>query len=441
MSILIYIKLLGKRVIVMKNNKKKRSIFYLALIVVVTVLVGTLQVTGLPLWTPWEIVPVVGEIKLGLDLQGGMRVVYQADFTDLEVEDKDASIDSAMEVLRTRLDSAGYTEATITKQGSDQIVVEVPGVGDADELSEVLMAPAVLEFRDSTGEKVYLTGEDVKSAKALYSSSYGYFVSLEFTEDGTEKFTAATSACKGSTMGIYLDDECISAPSVSETIYSDSCMITGDFTLEAVQNLANLIQSGALPIPLNEIAIKNVGATLGTGSLEKTLFAGAVAFVIILLFMLIVYRLPGLMADLALLIYMVLMVLALYAFDVTLTLSGIAGIILSVGMAVDANVVIFERIKEEMKLGRSLRNSVEKGFKNAFKAVLDANITTMIAVIVLAIFGTGTVQGFAVTLGMGIVLSVITEVFIAHGLLKLMVNIGAKKPSLYGVKMEELKNA
>lgn len=426
----------------MKNNKKKRSIFYLALIVVVTVLIGVVQITGMPLWTPWEIVPVVGEIKLGLDLQGGMRVVYQADFTDLEVEDKDASIDSAMEVLRTRLDSAGYTEATITKQGSDQIVVEVPGVANADELSDVLMAPAVLEFRDSEGEKVYLTGEDIKSAKAAYSSSNGgYFVSLEFTEDGVEKFATATEECAGSTMGIYLDDELISNPSVSSKINSDSAMITGDFTLEEVQNLANLIQSGALPVPLNEIAIKNVGATLGAGSLEKTLIAGAIAFAIILLFMLIVYRLPGLMADLALLIYMVLMVLALYAFDVTLTLSGIAGIILSVGMAVDANVVIFERIKEEMKLGRSLRNSVEKGFKNAFKAVLDANITTMIAVIVLAIFGTGTVQGFAVTLGIGIVLSIITEVFIAHGLLKLMVNIGATKPSLYGVKKEELENA
>lgn len=425
----------------MKNNKKKRSIFYLALIVVVTVLVGVVQITGMPLLTPWEIVPVVGEIKLGLDLQGGMRVVYQADFTELEVEDKDASIDSAMEVLRTRLDSAGYTEATITKQGSDQIVVEVPGVGDADELSDVLMAPAVLEFRDSTGEKVYLTGEDVKAAKALYSSSYGYFVSLEFTDEGRDKFATATSECTGSTMGIYLDDDCISSPSVSSTINSDSAMITGSFTLDEVQNLANLIQSGALPVPLNEIAIKNVGATLGAGSLEKTLIAGAIAFIIILLFMLVVYRLPGLMADLALLIYMVLMVLALYAFDVTLTLSGIAGIILSVGMAVDANVVIFERIKEEMKLGRSLSNSVEKGFKNAFKAVLDANITTMIAVVVLAIFGTGTVQGFAVTLGIGIVLSIVTEVFIAHGLLKLMVNIGAKKPSLYGVKMEELKNA
>lgn len=425
----------------MKNNKKKRSIFYLALIVVVTVLVGVVQITGMPLLTPWEIVPVVGEIKLGLDLQGGMRVVYQADFTELEVEDKDASIDSAMEVLRTRLDSAGYTEATITKQGSDQIVVEVPGVGDADELSDVLMAPAVLEFRDSTGEKVYLTGEDVKAAKALYSSSYGYFVSLEFTDEGRDKFATATSECTGSTMGIYLDDDCISSPSVSSTINSDSAMITGSFTLDEVQNLANLIQSGALPVPLNEIAIKNVGATLGAGSLEKTLIAGAIAFIIILLLMLVVYRLPGLMADLALLIYMVLMVLALYAFDVTLTLSGIAGIILSVGMAVDANVVIFERIKEEMKLGRSLSNSVEKGFKNAFKAVLDANITTMIAVVVLAIFGTGTVQGFAVTLGIGIVLSIVTEVFIAHGLLKLMVNIGAKKPSLYGVKMEELKNA
>ncbi|MBE5817560.1 MAG: protein translocase subunit SecD [Clostridiales bacterium] len=422
-------------------NKKKRSIFYLILTVLVTALVGVVQITGMPLWTPWEVVPMIGEIELGLDLQGGMRVVYQADFTGLEVEDEAASLQGAMDVLRTRLDTAGYTEATITKQGNDQIVVEVPGVGDANELSDVLMAPAVLEFRDPDGKIVLLTGEDVESAKALYSPDAGYFVSLDFNEEGKKKFADATSKYVGKTINIYLDEECISSPNVKETIAGGEAMITGDFTLEQVQNLANLIQSGALPIPLNEIAIKNVGATLGAGSLEKTLIAGLIAIAIIFLFMLLVYRLPGLMADLALAIYLVLMVWALYAFDVTLTLSGIAGIILSIGMAVDANVVIFERIKEELLLGRSLKNSIEKGFNNAIVAVLDANITTMIAVIVLAIFGTGTVQGFAVTLGIGIVLSIVTEVIIVRTFLRWVCNMGAKNPKLYGVKLEEVKNA
>ncbi len=423
------------------KNKKKRSIFYLVLTVVVTLLVGVVQITGMPLWTPWEVVPMVGEIKLGLDLQGGMRVVYQADFTGLDVDDEGENLQAAMDVLRTRLDSAGYTEATITKQGGDQIVVEVPGVEGAEELSDVLMAPAVLEFRAPDGKEIILTGEEVESAKAYYSSEEGYFVSLKFDSEGTKKFAEATSEYKGEAIGIYLDDEEISSPTVNAVISNGEAIISGGFDANSAQNLANLIQSGALPIPLNEIAVKNVGATLGAGSLEKTLLAGFIAFVIILLFMLVIYRLPGLMADLALIVYMVLMVWALYAFNVTLTLSGIAGIILSIGMAVDANVVIFERIKEELKLGRSLKNSVEKGFANAFKAVLDANITTMIAVIVLAIFGTGTVQGFAVTLGIGIVLSLITEVVIVHVFLRWMTNIGVKNPKAYGVKLEEIKNA
>ena len=370
-----------------------------------------------------------------------MRVVYQADFTGLEVEDEAASLQGAMDVLRTRLDTAGYTEATITKQGNDQIVVEVPGVADANELSDVLMAPAVLEFRAPDEKTVLLTGEDVESAKALYSPDDGYFVSLDFNEEGKKKFSDATSKYINEIIYIYLDDECISNPKVNSQIANGEAMITGGFTLEQVQNLANLIQSGALPIPLNEIAIKNVGATLGAGSLEKTLIAGLIAVAIIFLFMLLVYRLPGLMADLALAVYLVLMVWAVYAFDVTLTLSGIAGIILSIGMAVDANVVIFERIKEELLLGRSLKNSIEKGFNNAIVAVLDANITTMIAVIVLAIFGTGTVQGFAVTLGIGIVLSIVTEVIIVRTFLRWVCNMGAKNPKFYGVKLEEVKNA
>ncbi len=421
-------------------NKKNKSIVWLAVILVVTLFLGFLEINGMPLWTPWELVPMVGEVELGLDIQGGMRVIYQADLSAVASDDKEDAIQGAMDVLRTRLDSAGYTEATISKQGSDQIVVEVPGVQNANELSDVLMAPANLEFRGENDEEPLLTGDDVDKAQAMYSQEDGYIVSLKLTAEGGEKFTNATTKYLGKKISIYLDDTCISEPNVKNVISGGQAIISGSFTLESAQQLANLIQSGALPIPLAEISIKNVGATLGSGSLEKTLIAGAIAFALILLFMAIVYRLPGLMADLGLIIYMVLMIFALYAFEVTLTLSGIAGIILSVGMAVDANVVIFERIKEELKLGRSAHNAVKNGFKNAFTAVLDANVTTLIAVIVLAIFGTGTVQGFAVTLGIGIVLSLITEVAFINLFLKLMVNIGATSLSVFGVK-EEKKNA
>ncbi len=423
----------GKRTLIMK--KKKRSIVWLILTVVLTLFVGTVEITGLPLWTPWEFVPMVNEINLGLDLRGGMRVVYEADLDG--VEDTEAALVSAENVLRTRLDSAGYTEAMITRQGDNQIVVEVPGVGDADELSDVLMKPAVLEFRAPDKTTVLLTGDDVVKAEAWYSQTDGYIVALEFNDAGTDKFSSATSKYINQIIYIYLDDTIISQPKVQSVISNGEAVINNMKSYEAAQQLASLIQSGALPVPLTEIAIKNVGATLGAGSLEKTLTAGIIAFAVILLFMLIVYRVPGIMADLALLVYMVLMVFSLYAFNVTLTLPGIAGIILSLGMAVDANVVIFERIKEEMRMGRSLANSVEKGFKNAFKAVFDANITTLIAVVVLGIFGTGTVQGFAVTLGIGIVLALITEVVFVHSFLKWMIRLGVTNPKVYGVKLEE----
>ena len=427
----------GKRTLVMK--KKKRSVVWLVLTVLVTAFLGFIEINGMPLWTPWEIVPMVNEIDLGLDLRGGMRVIYQADLTG--IDDTSSALDSAERVLRTRLDSAGYTEATITRQGSDQIVVEVPGVSDANELSDVLMKPAVLEFRAPDKETVLLTGDDVESAQGLDSSTEGYIVYLKLNDSGKEKFKEATTKYLKQIIYIYLDDTCISYPTVNSVISDGVAIISGMSSLASAQLLAGLIQSGALPVPLEEIAVKNVGATLGAGSLEKTITAGIIAFALILLFMLLVYRIPGLMADIALAVYMVLMILALYLFNVTLTLPGIAGIILSLGMAVDANVVIFERIKEEIKTGRSLANSVEKGFKNAFKAVLDANITTLIAVIVLAIFGTGTVQGFAVTLGIGIVLALLTEVVFVHTFLKWMINMGVKNPRAYGVKMEESADA
>lgn len=418
-------------------SKKRRSIVGLVVLVILIAFLGWLAVEGMPLWTPLEIVPAVDEITLGLDLSGGVRITYEADFDSAQVDNQSTSLDSAIQVIRNRLDSANYTEATISKQGSNRIVVEIPGVSNVSEISGTLITPAVLTFRAPDQETVLLEGSDVENATAAYDAELGYYVALEFTEEGRQKFADATEEYLEQVIYIYLDDEAISSPTVNDHITQGTASITGQFTQQQVVELANLIQSGALPVPLSQVATTTIGATLGAGSLERALIAGVVALVLIFLFMIIIYRLPGVLSCISLAAYAVVMVYALVAFDVTLTLPGIAGIILSLGMAVDANVVVFERIKEELAFGRTVGKAVDNGFKNAIKAVLDANITTIIAVIVLGIFGTGTIKGFAVTLGLGIVLSMLSQVVLNRALLKAMVNLNITKSSLYGLRKKK----
>ena len=423
-------------------NKKRRSIVGLAVTLILVVFLGWLSLSGMPLWKPFEIVPAVGEITLGLDLSGGIRVVYEADFDSDELDDESNSLSGAMQVLRNRLDGAGYIEATISKQGSDRIVVEIPGVSNVSEISSTLLTPAVLTFRaPDTDRTVLIEGSEVKRAAAAYNTTDGYYVALEFSEEGAKKFAEATGKYLNQTIYIYLDDDVISSPTVNSVINTGNAIISGGFTQEQVVQLANLIQSGALPIPLKQIAATTIGATLGAGSLERALLAGAIALGLIFLFMIVVYRLPGFLSALSLATYVVVLIYALVAFNVTLTLPGIAGVILSLGMAVDANVVVFERIKEELTAGRSVKKSVQQGFKNAIKAVLDSNVTTMIAVIVLSFLGTGSIKGFAVTLGIGIVLSLLSQVVMNRALLMAMVHLKITNPRLYGLKKTKEVNA
>ena len=382
----------------------------------------------------YELKPMAQQIKeqkLGLDLTGGFSAVYQA--RDTSIEDFDTKMEGAVSVYRKRLDGKGMTEATITRQDSDKIRVEIPTTQqDPNTLAEYLGTPAQLEWKDEAGNTV-VRGENIKSAKAGYYDGK-YVVSFELDETGTKAFSDLTSqyAGTGKSIGIYLDGTLISDPVVNSAITTGKGEIEGSFTADSATELAMQIESGAIPLEMEEIEVRSISATLGVDALNKGVLAGGIGVILIMLFMLAVYRLPGLMADIALIIYMLITFFCILTMPgVQLTLPGIAGVILSIGMAVDANVIIFERIKEEMQLGKSIRTSVENGFKKAFSAILDSNITTLIAAFVLIIFGAGPIKGFAYTLAIGIGASMLTAVFVTKFLLKQVVKMNLKNPKLY----------
>ena len=323
-------------------------------------------------------------ITQGLDLKGGTVIVYKAQ-TD---EPTDDEMDTVVSMLRTRLDSQGYTEATLTRQGSDKVRVELPDVQDAQEAVETLGATAQLEFQDPSGN-VVMSGSDVKNASAEFGqtdkgmSKNSYYISLELTDEGRDKFAEATGRLVGQNIAIVMDNQPLSMPRVNERIDSNTCVITGEFTAEEARSLAANIKSGKLPFSLEQVEVRTVSATLGDEALSNALRAGIIGLILVMLFMLLIYRLQGLLADIALLSYLAIVFIILANVHVNLTLPGIAGIILSVGMAVDANVVIFERVKEELRLGKTVRSAVDAGFNRALTAVIDSNITTIISAVIL----------------------------------------------------------
>lgn len=378
---------------------------------------------------------VYGGIKKGIDLAGGSVLTFQA---------KDASpsedeMNTVETVFETRLTAAGYTEARISKTEDGKITVEIPEVTDTDEAKNLLGSVAKLTFVDADGNVIF-DGSSVKDASYQYgqTSQTGAaesYVSLQFNADAKEKFAAATekaaSAGEGKNyIAIMLDDTPVSSPRVSEKIDSDSCIISGDFEVEEAKMLANQIKSGQLPFELEVISTQTVGAELGDNALRNSILAAAIGILLVMIFMIAVYRLPGLMAAISLLIYVGLIGLAMGLFKVNLSLPGIAGIVLSIGMAVDADCIIFERIKEEMNLGKTIKASVDSGFNKAFSAILDSNVTTIISCVVLYISGISTVIGFATTLGIGVVLSMFTAIVITKFLLKQLIGIGIKNRAL-----------
>lgn len=373
----------------------------------------------------------VRHIKQGLDLKGGVNIVYEADISPTSEEMK-----SAVSMMQDRLDRKGWTEAEVAQEGTKRIRVEIPGVEDAETAINEIGKTAQLTFVDEEGN-VLVEGKNVKDAYAATSNQNGgtsIVVSLKFDSTGTEAFRQATKNNVGKMLIIMLDDGIISAPRVNSEIANGEAVITGDFTKESAEELAALIRAGSLPFKLNVLEMNNIGARLGANSLKTSIFAGIAGVSLVFLFMLIFYKLSGFAADWALVIYIGLDLVALSILGVTLTLPGIAGIILSIGMAVDANVIIFERIKEELNNGRTIRLALNNGFARAFPAILDSNITTLIAGIVLFWLGSGPVKGFAQTLMIGIVISMFTALVITRVLLNSMVGIGLNNPKLYGRK-------
>ncbi len=369
----------------------------------------------------------IGDIKdhmhYGLDLTGGVNVVLEATPKDGgNVSDED--MDATVAAIKNRVDKMGVSEATVAKQDGNRIRVSIPSIQNQQEALEMVGKTAQLEFKSPDGD-VLLTGNDVAQAQAVKQSENGiesYVVQLRFTDEGKKKFADATEKYLNQQISIVLDDDVISSPNVKSVISNGEAVIEGVGDSDEAKTLADLIQGGALPVSLTPIQVTTVGPTLGSDSLNQSILAGGIGIAAVLIFMLIVYKGLGLIADLALIVYILIDFWLMAELNVTLTLPGIAGLILSVGMAVDANVIIFERIKDEAGQGRSYKSAIAGGFKRAMGTIMDSNITTLIAGFVLFFLGSGSVQGFAVTLILGIFISLFTAVFITHWLIRMVVD-------------------
>ncbi len=401
-----------------------------AMILVVLILIAAATVLS--------ITPLTSNMNLGLDLQGGAQVVLQA------VPDEGQTVTSQdmnqlVSVLDQRVNELGVSEPIIQVEGTDRIIVELAGVDDPEAAIELIGKTAKLEFRDPTGA-VILTGADLDNAYASINQrattpGKQNEVVLEFNSEGANKFFEATAAYVGQNISIYLDDELIESATVQEPISGGVASISGGFaTLQDASNLAALLRGGALPVDLEILSKSTVGPTLGADSLHESLYAAMIGFIILFAFLLLYYRLPGLWACVSLVVYALVLLWVLYLIHATLTLTSIAGFILSIGMAVDANIIIYERIREELYHGKSLKASIDSGFKRALWTILDSNITTLIAAVVLYVLGSGTIKGFALTLAIGLVASLFTAITFTRQMLRWTSDVhflGSKK--LYGM--------
>ncbi len=419
---------------------KKKSIVTLCLIIVLAIALNYVAFIGFNIagFSYGGMFDPNRGIRKGIDLAGGSVITFEADADD----PTEAQMDVVESIFQTRLTNAGYTEARISRSDGGKITVEIPSVFDTDSAANLLGSVAKLSFVDADGNQILDGAVDLKDASYQYgkTSDTGNaqpYVQVQFNPEAKQKFADATKAAAAQAasgknyIAIMMDETVVSRPSVSSEINSDSCIISGSFTPEEAQDLANKIKSGQLPFNLNVITQETVGAELGKDALPNSLLAAGIGILLIMIFMIFMYRVPGLIADLALLIYVGFIGLVLGLLRVNLSLSGIAGIVLSIGMAVDANVIIFERMKEELRLGKTIKASVDAGFHKAFSAILDSNITTIITCVVLYISGIGTVTGFATTLGLGVIVSMFTAIVITKFLLKQLVGIGIKNRSLF----------
>ena len=416
----------------MKKNEKLKSGLYLVIFIAIVCGLGYLVAFGFGKQHKGK----AEHIQLGLDLAGGVSVTYEINENNPDQKD----INDTILRLKKRVDRYS-TEADVYQEGAKRINVEIPGVTDANKILAELGKPGGLSFVDEEGN-VLLTGSDVKNADAVKNeSSVGeteYLVQLKFNDEGKEKFAKATKDNLGKVIYVVYDNQVVSAPTVEAEITEGEAVINNIKTFEEADDLATTIRIGALPLELKEMNSKVVGAKLGQEAIKTSLMAGLIGIIVVCLFMIVIYLFPGFVASLALGVYILLLALALNGFNVTLTLPGIAGIILSIGMAVDANVIIFTRIKEEIRNGSTVKTAIDAGFHKALSAIVDGNVTTLIAAAVLWIMGTGSVKGFAQTLAIGIILSMFTAIVVSKSLVKIFYALGVQSPKLYG-KAKEVK--
>ena len=422
-----------------RGGSKTGSIVALCIVLVITIALGVIGVTGLSLpprglykvlpWLPTTNADNWPEsLPLGLDLRGGMYVEYSGKAPAGSEANFDELMNGTMSIITERLGDKGFNEVNVQRIGTDGIRVEIPDVQD-DTVLDLIGAAAKLEFMDPSGN-VFMTGDMVKTATYYYADG-DHQIAFTLTDEGSKLFGDMTASSIGKTLSIYLDDELLIAPTVQSAITNGSGVINGLGTAERATTIAAKIQSGALPLELTQQKVDKVSATLGQDAVSSSVRAAMIGILIIMALLIVRYRLNGVIASWALSLYIILLFMFIAIFHIQLTLPGLAGVVLGIGMAVDANVIIFERFNEEIRRGRPVRASVRAGFKNAMSAVLDANVTTLIAAIVLMIFGTGSIQGFARTLLLGVVISMISAILITRFLMNRFVNAGATGVSLY----------
>lgn len=417
------------------KNAKTKSLVTLLVVAVLTIAVGIVGVTGMPL-TPsgeWKLLPWLPTtdadnwpeaLSLGLDLRGGVYVEYSASVPQETEAEFSSMMNGTIAIIQQRLTDRGYAESTVQTLGSNGIRVEIPGVSDTQAVLDLIGEPALLEFRDPDGN-TFMNGSMVEVAQAAYDQeSSDYYIHFKLNSEGTQIFSEMTRQNVGKALSIYLDGEMLMNPTVNEPITGGVGSISGGFTREEAINLAAQIQSGALPLNLTQQKVDNISATLGDEALSSSVLAAVIGILLVMAIMIWRYRLNGVVASWSLTIYIILLFLVLANWPgIQLTLPGLAGIVLGIGMAVDANVVIFERFNEEIRNGKSLKAAVRGGFKNALSAVIDANVTTIIAAVVLMFFGTGPVQGFGTTLLAGVLVSLLTAVVVTRFLMNSLIRI------------------
>lgn len=392
------------------------------------------------------IVVVIGAIwlsffkptKLGLDLKGGVYVVLEA-VPDEGVTLDDAAMNRLIEVLDRRINGLGVAESVVQKAGSNRVIIELPGISNTEDAIKMIGKTALLEFKlenpDGTLGETLLTGGALKKADVSYDNLGRPQIQFEMNQEGAVKFAEITRNNIGKKLAITLDGKVQTAPMINSEIPSGNGVITGNYTVEEAKATATLLNAGALPVKAEIVETRTVGASLGDESIAQSKQAAIFAMILIGVFMIVFYKLPGIVANIALIIFGLITFGCLNFIDATLTLPGIAGLILSAGMAVDANVIIFERIKEELRLGNTIRNAIDAGFSKGFVAIFDSNLTTLIITVILFTFGTGPVKGFAVTLTIGTLASMFTAITITKILLLTFITVfNLNRPELFGVR-------